>query len=66
MHPVDAFDRPALEWFSRENGGWLQRPLPTRGEYLIRPGGSFPMRKVSAVLKLKPPYLAVVSTEDPR
>ena len=60
MYPVESFDRPALEWFSREKGGWLQRRLPTRGEYLIRPGGTIPMRKVAAVLRLKPPYLAVV------
>src|SRR5205809_481944 len=64
-YPVESFDLPALEWFSRTQGGWRQRPLPTRPEYLIRPGGTFPMRKVSAVLQLKPPYLSVVTIETP-
>jgi hypothetical protein len=38
--------------------------LPTRGEFLIRPGGVMPMRPVLAVLELRYPYLAWV-TPDP-
>jgi hypothetical protein len=41
-----------------------QTNLPTRGEYLIRPGGTSSMRTVGAVLELKTPYLAIVSTRD--
>jgi hypothetical protein len=37
---------------------------PTHGEILIRPGGTHPMRKVTAILKLKPPcYLAYVGID---
>lgn len=59
IHPVAPFDRPAIEWFSK--GRWHQAPLPTRPEYLIRKGGSVPMRGVRVVLELKPPYLAALS-----
>ncbi len=59
MHPVEPFTRPPVEWLSE--GQWRQRPVPTRGEYLIRPGGTVRMRRVRAVLKLRAPYLALVS-----
>jgi hypothetical protein len=68
IHPVEPFDLPAVEWLS-EDGQWRKafqsgqgRGIPSRGEYLIRPGGTCRMRKVGAVLELRPPYLAVVST----
>lgn len=61
IYPIEPFDRPAVEWFSPKRGPWCQTALPTRGEYLVRRGGTIPMRSVSAVLELKPPYLAIVS-----
>jgi hypothetical protein len=69
IHPVARFDRPSVEWLSREGewcGGYQSGPrwcagLPTRGEYLIRPGGSGRIRGVSAILELKAPYLAEVT-----
>lgn len=64
MYPVDDLQRPAVEWFSLTKGPWCQRKLPTRPEYLIRPGGKVMMPRFSAVLELKPPYLAVVSAEN--
>jgi|SRR5271157_3952757 len=65
IYPIEAFLPPALEWFSPKKGPWCQTSVPTRGEYLIRPGGMIPMRSVSAVLELRPPYLAVVAAVDP-
>jgi hypothetical protein len=67
-YPIESFRRPAVEWFSRTRGPWRRElvirgtahPYPTRGEYLLRPGGSVPMREVSAILELMPPYLAIV------
>src|SRR5271169_1802413 len=61
IYPVEPFQRPAVEWFSPTKGPWCQTKVPTRGEYLSRPGGAFAMRSVSAVLELKPPYLAIVT-----
>jgi len=60
--PGESFRRPAVEWFSKK-GAWCQSRVPSRGVYLIRPGGTMPMRNVSAVLELKPPYLTVLSAE---
>jgi hypothetical protein len=62
IHPVELFDLPAVEWLSE--GRWRQDRVPTRGEYLIRPGGTIPMRPVRAVLELRSPYLAFVSADE--
>jgi len=62
IHPVEAFVSPSVEWLS--DGLWRQDRVPTRGEYLIRPGGALPMRSVGAVLVLLTPYLAQVSAEE--
>lgn len=61
IHPVESFSPQAIEWMSQ--GQWRQDRLPTRGEYLIRPGGTNPMRQVRAVLELRSPYLAEVSAD---
>ena len=65
IFPVKPFDGPEVEWFSLNKGPcrWCQEKIPTRGEYLIRPGGEIAMRSVRAVLELKPPYLAIVTTD---
>ena len=66
MYPVKPFQRPPVEWFSKGNDGdgrWAQTKVPTRGEYLIRQGGAIAMRRVSAVLELRHPYLALVSSD---
>jgi hypothetical protein len=62
IYPVEAFTLPAVEWLSGDR--WRQDRVPTRGEYLIRPGGTVPIRPVRAVLELKAPYLAFVSADD--
>jgi len=66
LSPVESTSPLAAEWFSPQKGPWCQSGIPTRGEYLIRQGGKIPLRKVRAVLELKPPYLAVVSAESPK
>jgi hypothetical protein len=53
------FSSPSIRWLSK--GLWQESRMPTRGEYLIKRGGSNPMRPVSAILKLCPPYLVAVS-----
>ena len=63
--PVEPFHRSAVEWFSLKEGPWCQSRIPSRGVYLIRPGGTMAMRNVSAVLELKLPYLAVLSADMP-
>ncbi len=71
IHPINSFDPPAVEWLSKEGNwqqgyqskkGWVPR-LPSRPEYLVRPGGTAKMGQVRAILELKSPYLAVVSTD---
>jgi hypothetical protein len=63
LYPVD-FVGPAAEWLSK--GQWRQDRVPTRGEYLVRPGGTVPLRPVRAVLELRAPYLALVSADQCR
>jgi hypothetical protein len=70
-YPIQPFRSPGVEWFSRTNGPWRREIVirstvhsyPTRGEYLLRGGGTNSLRQVSAILELKPPYLACVAIE---
>jgi hypothetical protein len=59
VHPVGPLALPTIEWLS--DGQWRQDRVPTRGEYLIRPGGRAPIRPVRAILELREPYIALVS-----
>lgn len=73
IYPVAPFSLPAVEWLSRDGqwrdgfrsqGHWYSG-VPSRGEYLIRPGGGPPrVREVGAVLELQAPYLAMVSHRE--
>ncbi|MHB8384283.1 MAG: hypothetical protein ACYDC3_18305 [Candidatus Binataceae bacterium] len=63
VYPVERLQLPAVEWFSPNKGPWCQDKIPTRGEYLIRPGGITATRNIAAVLELKSPYLAIVTTD---
>jgi hypothetical protein len=62
LFPVESFEVPSVEWLSY--GVWRQDRVPTRGEYLIRPGGITPMRPIRAVLGLMTPYLAWVRADS--
>ncbi|MFA6042346.1 MAG: hypothetical protein WCV85_02255 [Patescibacteria group bacterium] len=57
MYPVH-FKTATIQWL--KDGKWQSKQLPTRPEYLIKPGHGKPMRKFRAVLELRPPYLAEV------
>lgn len=52
-----------VEWYRKRDQRWRSDKLPTRGEFLIRRGGSTPLRAVGALLELVPPYLAVLTRE---
>jgi hypothetical protein len=58
VFPVEQFTAPTVEWLWLSKGTWRQDAIPTRGEYLIRPGGIEPIRAVRALLELRAPYLA--------
>ena len=59
----EQIDTP-VEWVHR-SGVWRCEKIPTRGEYLIRPGSGVALRPYRAVLVLREPYLAVVrATEE--
>lgn len=66
LHPVVPFTPPAVQWFSPKDevAAWYDTPIPTRGEYLIRAGGTDAMRPVGAVLELQAPYLASVYADE--
>lgn len=53
-----SYEEIPIEWL--KDGKWQTRVLPTRPEYLIKPGRGQPMRKFRAILELKYPYLAEV------
>lgn len=45
------------EWFCIKDSKWRTDPVPTRPEYLVRPGGLIKLRKLHAILKLAYPYI---------
>jgi hypothetical protein len=61
--PITQLKGIAVEWLSQD-GKWCQSKVPPRGVCLIRPGGTEPMRAVSAVLELNSPYLAICSAAE--
>jgi hypothetical protein len=52
-----------IEWFAKRDRRWRSDKLPTRGEFLIRRGGSASLRPISALLELIPPYLTVLTCD---
>lgn len=69
VHLAEPFELH-VEWLAK-NGEWrhdfplgnTRRPgIPSRGEFLIRRGGTSLMRPARAILELRPPFLATVST----
>ena len=62
---VVAFDPEAppfsVEWYGKQENRWFSEKVPTRGEFLVRRGGSTPLRAVGALLELMPPYLAALT-----
>ncbi len=57
ISPVDSETIP-IEWI--KGGQWQTTQLPTRPEYLIKPGHGQPMRRYCAVLELQAPYLSEI------
>ena len=53
-----------IEWYAKGERTWRADALPTRGEFLIRRGGSVSPRRISALLELCEPYLAVLKRDD--
>jgi hypothetical protein len=49
-----------IEWYSKKDQMWRSDRLPTRGEFLVRRGGSAYLRRVRAILELDPLYLATL------
>jgi len=52
-----------VEWYSKGDRAWRSEAVPTRGEFLIRRGGSSRPRRVSAVLEIAAPYLAILKSD---
>jgi hypothetical protein len=55
-----------VSWYAKREERWRSDSsdrLPTRGEFLIRRGGSVSLRPVSALLELVPPYVQVLKRE---
>lgn len=60
IRPEEIHTQPAfsVEWFSQ--GHWRTDRVPTKGVYLIKPGGEIPLRRTGAVLELQSPYVVSV------
>lgn len=54
----------SVEWYAKKERRWRGDRLPTRGEFLIQRGGTHRPRRVSAVLELTPPYLALLRSSE--
>lgn len=61
LYPVD-YETTLIEWL-RKDGRWESALLPTKPEYLIRPGKGQAMPRFRAVLELQEPYLAEVGID---
>jgi hypothetical protein len=61
VHPFELTELPSIQWLSA--GEWRDKSLPTRGEYLIRSGGTARVRPVRALLQLQAPFLATVNAD---
>lgn len=59
IYPVD-FSSKSVKWLY-QNKEWRADRVPTRSEYLIKPGSGESMRKYRATLVLKSPYLAEIT-----
>ena len=53
-----------VQWYSRGERIWRFDRVPTRGEFLIRRGGTMALRSVGAVLELAWPYLVELKHES--
>ncbi len=53
-----------VSWYSK--GDWREDRLPSMGQYLVRRGGKAKLRRVHALLELKPPYLATITNSEKR
>jgi hypothetical protein len=61
IYPTEHCGKINIEWLRRD--GWrTDKGIPTRGEYLIKAGQGQFMRNYRAILELKYPYIAQVST----
>jgi hypothetical protein len=51
-----------IEWFY-DSKDWRHDRMPTRGEYLIKPGQGESIRRFLAILELQAPYIAEVGID---
>ncbi len=54
-------DIPSNFRWLRMTGNWSDEPIPTRGEYLLKPGEGVPLRPIHAILKLQEPYVVEIT-----
>lgn len=61
LHPVpNQLQANQIEWLRVKDGIWRTDRVPTRGEYLIRPGDGAPLRRAYAILELAEPYVVQI------
>ncbi|MFH1088782.1 MAG: hypothetical protein V1719_02990 [Patescibacteria group bacterium] len=58
IYPVD-YEMTPVQWLYQSKE-WRGDKLPTRSEYLVRPGQGELMRKFRVILELQAPYLAEI------
>ncbi len=60
FQPSDIELNPEVQWFCVGSKTWRLDNIPTRGEYLLRPGQGSKLRPISAILELKEPFVVQI------
>jgi hypothetical protein len=48
------------KWLCVGDNAWRDDNIPTRGEYLLRPGNGVPLRPICAILELRDPFVVEI------
>ncbi len=60
LYPSEVEIPSEFQWLCVREGDWRLDTVPTRGEYLLKPGKGTALRPVSAVLVLREPYVVEI------
>ena len=60
LSPSDVSITTEFHWLRVKDRIWCDERIPTRGEYLLRPGRGAPLRPIRAVLELQEPFVVEI------
>jgi hypothetical protein len=61
LSPSDVSITTEFHWLRVKDRVWCDERIPTRGEYLLRPGRGAPLRPIRAVLELQEPFVVEIA-----